>query len=105
MTDKDQRALEFLIKVREKIDEITDLAEEYNLSEDFIAAISVGVIKETTEDGSFHRIDAITSIFADNEEELASVLYHMSQSFVDDDNESDSRDIDFWLNFGDDNIN
>lgn len=105
MTSKEERIIKFLIDARTKIDEIVDLAEHYDLKDVFLAAISVGIIKETTDDGGFHKIDAITSIFADNEEELASMLYHMSQSFIEDDGEDESGSIDFWMNFGDDSLN
>lgn len=105
MANKEQRTIQFLIDARTKIDEIIELAEHYDLKEDLIAAISVGIIKETTDNGDFHKIDAITSIFADNEEELASMLYHMSRSFKEDDGEDETGSIDFWMNFGDDSLN
>lgn len=105
MANKEQRIIQFLIDARAKIDEIIELAEHYDLKEDLITAISVGVVKETTDNGDFHKIDAITSIFADNEEELASMLYHMSRSFKEDDGEDETGSIDFWMNFGDDSLN
>ena len=105
MTDKEKRIVQFLIDARIKIEEIIDLSEKYDLKDDLLSVISIGVIKDSSEDLGFHKIDAITSIFAENEEELASILYHISQSFVVDDEEADHRDIGFWLNLGDDSIN
>lgn len=105
MNSKERRIIQFLIDARAKIDEIIDLAEHYDLKEDLISAISVGIIKEPTDDGDFHKIDAITSIFADSEEELESIIYHMSQSFKEEDQEDESGSIDFWMNLGDDSLN
>ena len=104
MTGKEKRITEFLLEARIKIEEIIDLAEKYDLRDDLISAICVGVIKDQEE--GYHKIDAITSIFADSKEELESVLFHLSQSYMDDEDENnDMRDIDFWMNLGDDSIN
>lgn len=106
MSSKQERILRFLIDAREKVDDIMDLAEHYDLKDELISIISIGVIKDDQPDGDrIYKVDAITSVVIDSEEELASMFYHITQAYIDTDNEDDPSDPDFWINFGNDQIN
>ena len=98
-----ERKIEFFIKVREKFDEIEQLAQDFGLMEDYLSVLCVGIldkedVSEDYEDDSRFRVEAISSIFADSEQEMMSLLSHLVTNF--DEEPEDTRSIDFWLGEG-----
>ena len=96
MNKEEEDKLEFFIKVREKCEDIEDLADHYGLKKDFMSVMCVGLIEE---DISIlrYKVNAISSIFVDNESELASLMSHLARSY-DKDNSIDFSNINYWLN-------
>ncbi len=95
MNKEEENKLEFFIKVREKFEEIEDLAEDYGLKKDFMSVMCVGLIEEDISPLRY-KVNAISSIFVDNESELASLMSHIASSY--DKGDSDFGNIDYWLN-------
>ena len=93
MTKEEQR-IEFFIKVREKFEEIEQLAQEFELIEDYLSILCVGLLEEQEEEDSY-RVNAISSIFVDSEQEMASLLTHLAANY--DGDAPDTGSIDFWM--------
>ena len=51
MAENNQNKIEFFIKVREKFEEIEDLAKIHNLKDDYISILCVGLFDQEEEDG------------------------------------------------------
>jgi|TARA_B100001093_G_scaffold75154_1_gene65975 hypothetical protein len=95
MNKEEENKLEFFIKVREKFEDIEDLAEDYGLKKDFMSVMCVGLIEEDISPLRY-KVNAISSIFVDNESELASLMSHIAGSY--DKGDDDFSNIDYWLN-------
>jgi hypothetical protein len=95
MNKEEENKLEFFIKVREKFEDIEDLAEDYGLKKDFMSVMCVGLIEEDISPLRY-KVNAISSIFVDNESELASLMSHIASSY--DKSDDDFSNIDYWLN-------
>lgn len=98
MTKEEQR-IEFFIKVREKFDEIEQLAQDFELMEDYMSILCVGLLEEQEEEDSY-RVNAISSIFVDSEQEMASLLTHLAANYEGEG--PDTGSIDFWMGQGGD---
>ena len=99
MTDE-QKRIEFFIKVREKFEEIEDLSKEYGVEEDYMSILCVGLLEEQANDGRY-KVNAISSIFVDNETEMASLMTHLAATYSEEDT-PDYGDPDYWIGGGGD---
>lgn len=99
MTDE-QKRIEFFIKVREKFEEIEDISKEYGVEEDYMSILCVGLLEEQSDDGRY-RVNAISSIFVDNETEMASLMTHLAATYSEEDT-PDYGDPDYWIGGGGD---
>ena len=99
MTKEEQR-IEFFIRVREKFEEIEQLAQDFELMEDYLSILCVGLLEEQEEEDSY-RVNAISSIFVDSEQEMGSLLTHLAANNYNDDS-PDTGSIDFWMGQGGD---
>ena len=100
MTKEEQNRIEFFIKVREKFEDIEDLAREYDVEEDYMSILCVGLLEEQADDGRY-KVNAVSSIFVDNESEMASLMTHLAATFSEEDT-PDYGDPDYWLGGGGD---
>ena len=98
MTKEEQR-IEFFIRVREKFEEIEQLAQDFELIEDYLSILCVGLLEEQEEEDSY-RVNAISSIFVDSEQEMGSLLTHLAANY--DGGAPDTGSIDFWMGQGGD---
>jgi hypothetical protein len=98
MTKEEQR-IEFFIRVREKFEEIEQLAQEFELIEDYLSILCVGLLEEQEDEDSY-RVNAISSIFVDSEQEMGSLLTHLASNY--DGDAPDTGSIDFWMGQGGD---
>lgn len=98
MTKEEQDRIEFFIKVREKFEDIEDLAKQYNVEEDYMSILCVGLLEEQEDSGKY-RVNAISSIFVDNETEMASLMTHLAATYSEEDS-PDFGDVDYWLGGG-----
>ena len=96
MNKEEEDKLEFFIKVREKFEDIEDLADHYGVKDDFMALMCVGLIEDDISVLRY-KVNAISSIFVDNESELASLMSHVASSYSKDE-APDFGNIDYWLN-------
>jgi hypothetical protein len=99
MTDE-QKRIEFFIKVREKFEDIEDLAKEYGVEEDYMSILCVGLLEEQEDDGRY-KVNAISSIFVDNESEMASLMTHLAATYSEEDGPN-FGDPDYWIGGGGD---
>jgi hypothetical protein len=100
MTGKEQNKIEFFIKVREKFEDIEDLARSYELEDDYMSILCVGLLDQEEEDGRY-RVNAVSSIFVDNESEMASLMTHLAATYSEEEG-PDFGDVDYWLGSGGD---
>ena len=98
MTKEEQDRIEFFIKVREKFEDIEDLAKQYNVEEDYMSILCVGLLEEQEDSGKY-RVNAISSIFVDNETEMSSLMTHLAATYSEEDS-PDFGDVDYWLGGG-----
>jgi hypothetical protein len=96
--DANERELEFFIELRDKIDEISDLVNKYDLKEQFVSAFIFGVAEELKPGDEKLCIRAVTGMTVVDEDELDVVLTHLYEQFNPEPERSDS--IDFWLKLG-----
>lgn len=96
--DANERELEFFIELRDKLDDISDLVDKYDLRQQFVSAFIFGVAAEPEPDDEKMSIRAVTGMTVVDEDELDVVLTHLYQQFDSEPQRSDS--IDFWLKFG-----
>ncbi len=94
MTDE-QKRIEFFIKVREKFEEIEDISKEYGVEEDYMSILCVGLLEQQADNG-LYKVNAISSIFVDNETEMASLMTHLAATYSEEDT-PDYGDLDYWL--------
>jgi len=100
MAENNQNKIEFFIKVREKFEEIEDLAKIHDLEDDYMSILCVGLLDQE-EEGGRYRVNAVSSIFVDNESEMASLMTHLAATFNEEDN-PDYGNVDYWLGGGGD---
>ena len=100
MTKEEQNRIEFFIKVREKFEDIEDLAKEYDVEKDYMGLLCVGLLEDQAEDGRY-KVNAISSIFVDNKSEMASLMTHLTATYSEEEG-PDFGDIDYWLGSGGD---
>ncbi len=100
MTKEEQNKIEFFIKVREKFEEIEELAKHHDVEDDYMSILCVGLIDEQEETGQY-RVNAVSSIFVDNESEMASLMTHLAATYSEED-APDYGDIDYWIGGGGD---
>jgi len=100
MTKEEQNRIEFFIKVREKFEDIEDLAKEYDVEQDYMGLLCVGLLEDQAEDGRY-KVNAISSIFVDNESEMASLMTHLAATYSEEEG-PDFGNVDYWLGSGGD---
>lgn len=98
MEDKAQQRVELFIFARNSLEEIAQKAQELGLYDDFMMIATVGLVAGEKEGKNV--VESISTIDVDNEQEMSSLLAHLATSYteMDDDDDSDPSDIDFWLN-------
>jgi hypothetical protein len=92
------KELEFFIELRDKMDEISDLVDKYDLRQQFVSAFIFGISDEMKPGDEKVCIRAVTGMTVVDEDELDVVLTHLYEQFNPEPERSDS--IDFWLKFG-----
>ena len=100
MTKEEQNRIEFFIKAREKFEEIEDIARDHGVEDEYMSILCVGLLEEQGEDGRY-KVNAVSSIFVDNESEMASLMTHLAATYSDEDI-PDFGDPDYWLGGGGD---
>lgn len=98
MEDKVQARVELFIFARNSLEEIAQKAQELGLYDDFMMIATVGLVAGEKEGKNV--VESISTIDVDNDQEMSSLLAHLATSYteMDDDDDSDPSDIDFWLN-------
>lgn len=91
---EDPKEVEFFIKLREKLEEIQDLVDNYGFRDKFVSAWLFGIEQETKRDKV--SISAMAGMDVSDLEELEVALSHIIDQYEED--EDDPSNIDFWLN-------
>lgn len=91
---EDPKEVEFFIKLREKLEEIQDLVDNYGFRDKFVSAWLFGIEQETKRDRI--NISAMAGMDVSDLEELEVALSHIIDQYEED--EDDPSNIDFWLN-------
>lgn len=91
---EDPKEVEFFIKLREKLEEIQDLVDDYGFRDKFVSAWLFGIEQETKRDKV--SISAMAGMDVSDLEELEVALSHIIDQYEED--EDDPSNIDFWLN-------
>lgn len=96
--DKADARVELFIFARNSFEEIADKARDLGIYDDFMMIATVGVV--AGEQNGKNMVESVSTIDVDNEQEMTSLLAHLATAYteMDDDDESDSSDPDFWLN-------
>jgi hypothetical protein len=96
--DKAESRVELFIFARNSFEEIMEKAQELGLYDDFMMIATMGVV--TGEVNGKNVVESISTIDVDNNEEMNSLLMHLATSFaeMDNDDDTDPSDPDFWLN-------
>ena len=91
---EDPKEVEFFIKLREKLEEIQDLVDDYGFRDKFVSAWLFGLEQETKKNRV--SISAMAGMDVSDLEELEVALSHIIDQYEED--EDDPSNIDFWLN-------
>jgi hypothetical protein len=65
-----------------------------------MSILCVGLLDQE-EEGGRYRVNAVSSIFVDNESEMASLMTHLAATFNEED-KPDYGNVDYWLGGGGD---
>ena len=95
---KEEARVELFILARNNFEEIMDKAKDLGIYDDFMMIATVGLVSGEKEGKNV--VESISSIDVDNTEEMNSMLMYLATSFaeMDDDDDTDPSDPDFWLN-------
>lgn len=95
---KEEARVELFILARNNLEEIMEKAKDLGIYDDFMMIATVGLV--TGEQDGKNVVESISTIDVDNTEEMNSLLMYLATSYseMDDDDETDSSDPDFWLN-------
>lgn len=96
--DGNAEELEFFIELRNRIDDISELVEQYGFKDKFVSAFIFGLSGDVEPEDKKVCIRAITGMTVVDEDELDVVLTHLYEQYNPEPERSDS--IDFWLKFG-----
>lgn len=96
--DKADARVELFIFARNSFEEIALKARDLGLYDDFMMIATVGAV--CGEKDGKNMVESVSTIDVDNEQEMSSLLAHLATAYteMDNDDDTDPSDIDFWLN-------
>lgn len=95
---KEEARVELFILARNNFEEIMEKAKDLGIYDDFMMIATVGIVAGE-QDGK-NVVESIATIDVETTEEMNSLLMYLATSYqeMDEDDDTDPSDPDFWLN-------